>query len=118
MKRPAGIVLISGLLLLAGLRLLGHSPTTPKVKERAFLLVIGLALGALSIVTATALWQSRPHAFRSYIVWSVAWLVGGAVFQFVAERAPLSHILIWWVFMGATLGVTGLYLRSELRRTV
>ena len=40
MKKASGIVLISALLFVAGLRLLGHSSATPKVGERALLLVL------------------------------------------------------------------------------
>src|SRR5262245_18134700 len=118
MKKPAGIVLIAGLLLRAGLRILSGVPSAPGRPSSVLIHAVELALGLTSLVAAAAIWKLRSGAVKVYTAWAVVWLVGGAVSQVIVEAAPVSHILIWWVVLGAVLAAVGFYLRSELRRTV
>ena len=115
MKKSAGIVLISGLILLFGLRLLGGIPLPANGNQRTVLMVVCLSLGALSVVVASALWRGTPQALAWYGAWAVAYLAGGGVAQVVAESAPLSHVVIWWVFVGAMLVAVGAHLRHALK---
>ena len=118
MKKPAGIVLIAGLLLITGLRILGGTRSTGDGPSTVLIHGVELTLGPMSLGTAVTLWRLRSNGAKVYAAWAIAWLIGGAIFQVVADGAPVSHIIIWWVFVGAVLAAVGFYLRSELRRTV
>jgi hypothetical protein len=118
MKRPAGIVLIAGLLLIAGLRVLGATPSAGSGPSTVLVRGVELALALISLGTAFTLWRLRSNGVKVYAAWAIAWLLGGATVQVIAEGEPLLHILIWWVVVGAVLAAVGFYLRSELRRTV
>ncbi len=114
MKRPAGLILFTSLLLLLGMKLLlGHSASGGLTGVRALRLV----LGVISLSATYALWTRRSNAMRTYWIWVLAWLVGGGVAQYFYQDVPALHIGIWWVSAGSVLCFVGLYLKGALKRT-
>jgi hypothetical protein len=118
MKKAPGIVIISGLLVLLALRLFGAHPSATTNPERVGLLLGCLALGVMSLITATALWHGSSKALSLFVAWSFTYLATGGAVQFVSDRAPLNEVAIWWVFIGAVLLAVGAHLRYALRQAV
>ena len=112
MKKPAGLVLIASLLFLVGLWTLStESDAAFSVKS------IQLVIGALSIVAAYGLWTGRNYAMKAYWLWVASWLIGGGLVQILGGNSPMSHVVIWWVFVGTVWLFVGIYLKGALRQT-
>ncbi len=114
MTRPAGLIIIASLLFIVGLRLLGGNSSRDAV---LIVRVTQFVMGTISLVVAYALWAKRDYAMKSYWLWVFGWLVGGGAVQYIVDSSPLSHVVIWWVFVGSVWLAVGAYLRSTLRQT-
>lgn len=111
MKKPAGLVLIASCLFILGLAVLGGDSATSIVAK-----LIQIVVGVTTVVAAYGLWTRRDYAMKAYWLWVVAWLVGGGAVQFMADNVPLLHVVIWWLFVGATWLAVGAYLKGALRQ--
>ena len=118
MKRPIGVVLIVGILLLWGLRLLvsaaplGSGTGTVPAKVAAAL------LGFLSMATAVALWKRRTAALKAYVTWSLSYVLAGAFYLFVRWDEPALLVSAWTLLVGCVWLAVGMYLRDALRQAV
>jgi hypothetical protein len=115
MRKSTGVVLIGALFILVGVRLLG-SPGSAGTTARTLTAIFRLAIGALSLAVAVALWRSSRHALALFITWAVAYLTGGALVRFLDEGAPLLDVVISWAITCAVLVAVGAYLRDALRQ--
>ena len=114
MTRSAGLIIIASLLFIVGLRLLGGNSSHDAV---LIVRVTQFVMGTISLVAAYALWAKRDYAMKLYWLWVFGWLVGGGAVQYMVDSSPLSHVVIWWVFVGSVWLAVGAYLRSALRQT-
>jgi hypothetical protein len=118
MTRAPGIVIICGLLVLLALRLFGSHPGAPTNLGRVVLTSGYLALGVVSLITASALWRGSPKAFLLFVVWSFTYLAIGGAVQVITDGAGLGAVAIWVGFVGAVLLAVGAHVRYVRRQAV
>ncbi|HEU5182854.1 MAG TPA: hypothetical protein VFW45_18845 [Candidatus Polarisedimenticolia bacterium] len=112
MRRPAGIVLISLLIAAASVGMLIEALPLRRGSpfNRAFITCVAIA--ALGLVAAQALWRLRPYAFLTFTLWSVgvaSWLV--MVRLGTGSSAHLIRLFEPLLYLGLAYAVLALYLR-------
>jgi hypothetical protein len=115
LRRPAGVALIALLIaaasfwMLSGVFPLQHGAWG----SRSFILVV--AVGALGLVAAQALWRLRPYAFLAFTLWSVgaaAWLVMARLGA--GSSAHLIRLFEPLLYLGLGYAAAALYLKRAL----
>ena len=118
MKKAPGIIVLSALLVLLGLRLFGAHPSASTNAVRLAITCGYLALGVRSLITATALWRGSARALLLFGFWAITYLAIGGLVQVVSDGAPIGEVAIWWVFVGAVLLAVGAHIRYVRRQAV
>jgi len=77
---------------------------------------VALAMGAMTIGAAVAVWRGSAASVRIYAAWMGVFLLGLMILG-LAEGWELASLLLAPVLFVALFGPIGLYVRSELRRT-
>ncbi len=112
MRRPAGVALIALLIAAASFWMLAQSFPLRRDAPfgRAFLSCVAIA--ALGLGAAQALWRLRPYAFLAFSLWSVgaaAWIVLARLGT--GSSAHLIRLFEPLLYLGLAYAVLALYLR-------
>ncbi len=111
MRRPAGVALIALLIAAASFWMLAQSfPLRRGAPSRAFLCCVAIA--ALGLGAAQALWRLRPYSFLAFSLWSVgaaAWIVLARLGT--GSSAHLIRLFEPLLYLGLAYAVLALYLR-------
>lgn len=116
MKKPIGLVLVAGLLILLGLRTLIGIGFSPAGNAALLAKITAIGLGAFTIATGVALFQRRPFAIKLYFAWTVGCMIVGAAREYLSAGEPLIVVVTWSLLLGGVWIAVGFYLRDLLRR--